>query len=151
MKPDVATLGCLIEDDEIVPREEVKASQADDYRARRLLPGSTGSVQNACVSSCAIRIAMETLAVIPIRRVIVNVAARVCDSSTGHFVNSTMLAVHFTRDGLERLNLDRVDPCAALEHFPHRVKFKKTQGLQEVEPMSDDEQWVTTTPCWLVS
>jgi hypothetical protein len=56
----------------------------------------------------------------------------------------TILAVHFTRGTLARLNFAAIDPSESLKNFPHRMKFKKTTGFDPVDEMTSDEQWVTT-------
>lgn len=66
------------------------------------------------------------------------------NSSTGHKEVPTILAVHFTRDALTRLNFAAIDPSDALKNFPHRMKFKKTTGFDPVDDMTADEQWITT-------
>jgi hypothetical protein len=66
------------------------------------------------------------------------------DPSTGHLVELTVLAVHIAREDIDRLNLDAIEPVAAMKNFPHRMHFKKTTGFTEVEPITADEQWVTS-------
>ena len=96
------------------------------------------------VCSCALRIARETLAVLPVSRVLVNVRATRLDSSTGHPGVVTLLGVNIVREILGRLNLATIDPSDSMKNFPHRMKFKKTAGFEPVEPVTTDEQWVTT-------
>jgi hypothetical protein len=96
------------------------------------------------VASCAIRIAREAYAVLPIERVIVNVRVLRLDSRTGHMEQPTILAVHFMRETLTHLNFQALDPSDALTNFPRRMKFKKTAGFDPVEAMTSDEQWITT-------
>jgi hypothetical protein len=62
----------------------------------------------------------------------------------------TVLAVHFTRGTLMRLNFAAIDPSESLKNFPHRMKFKKTSGFDPVDKITSDEQWVTTDATRLV-
>jgi hypothetical protein len=141
---DAATFRCVIEDQEIVPTEEVKLLADGKLSTREMAAGKYWALYQDHVASCAIRIAREAYAITPIERVIVNVNVARPDPSTGHLVRPAILAVHFIRGTLTRLNLAAIDPSDALKNFPHRMKFKKTTGFDPIEEMTPDEQWVTT-------
>ena len=140
---DAATFSCAIEDQEIVPTEEVKLGASGKLSTKEMAAGKYWALYQDHVASCAIRIAREAYAVTPIERAIVNVRAVRLDPSTGHMIRPTILAVHFTRGTLTRLNFAAIDPSESLKNFPHRMKFKKTSGFEAVEDMTSDEQWVT--------
>jgi len=135
---------CAIEDQEIVPSEEVKLSTSGKLLTKEIAAGRYWALYQDHVASCALRIAREAYAVIPIERVIVNVRIARLDPSTGHLVRPTILAVHFTRAALTRLNFAAIDPSESLKNFAHRMKFKKTSGFDPVENITSDEQWITT-------
>jgi hypothetical protein len=141
---NAATFGCVIEDQEIVPAEEVKLTAGGKLSTKEMAAGKYWALYQDHVASCAIRIAREAYAITPIERVIVNVRVSRLDPSTGHMVCPTILAVHFTREALMRLNFAAIDPSESLKNFSHRMKFKKTAGFDPVEQMSSDEQWITT-------
>lgn len=141
---NAATFSCSIEDQEIVPAEEVKLTAGGKLSTKDMAAGKYWALYQDHVASCAIRIAREAYAVTPIERVIVNVKIARMDPSTGHPVRPTVLAVHFSRSALMRLNFAAIDPSEALKNFPHRMKFKKTAGFEPVDDMTSDEQWVTT-------
>jgi hypothetical protein len=141
---DVATVSSVIDDPEIVPREEVKLTAGGKLTTKDMATGKYWTLYQDHVCSCAIRVAREIFATLPISRAIVNVKTIRRDTSTGHMVPSTILAVHFIREGIARLNLDAIDPSDAMKNFPHKMKFKKASGFEVVEEISNDEQWVTT-------
>jgi hypothetical protein len=141
---DVVQLEAAIADPEIVPKEEVKLTATGKLTSKSLSAARYWGMYQDHVCSCAIRIAAETFAVLPVRRVIVNLIATVLNSSTGHDESSTLLAVHFTREGFARLNLAAIDPSDAMRNFPHRMKYNKTSGFESVDPITPDDQWVTT-------
>ena len=141
---NVATLGCTIADAEIVPTEEVKLTASGKLTTKAMAAGKYWALYQDHVASCALRVARETFAVLPIERAIVNVHTVQLDSTTGHTVPRTILAVHLSRDTIARLNLAAIDPSDSLKNFPHRMKFKKTAGFDQVAAMTSDEQWVTT-------
>jgi hypothetical protein len=140
----VASFSCASEDEEIVPSEEVKLTASGKLSTKEMAAGKYWALFQDHLASCAIRIAREAYAVTPIDRVIVNVKVLRLDPSTGHMVRPTVLAVHFTRGALMRLNFAAIDPSEALKNFAHRMKFKKTTGFDPVEDITPDDQWVTT-------
>lgn len=141
---DVVALWCEMTDSEIVPTEEVKCSAAGKLSTKEMPAGRYWPLYQDHVCSCAIRVASETFAILPISRAIVNVGAVRANTSTGHNDAMTFLAVHFVRSTLSKLNLENIDPSDSMKNFPHRMKFKKTSGFEPVPPITPDEQWVTT-------
>jgi hypothetical protein len=141
---NAARFTCVIEDQEIVPSEEVKLTTAGKLSSNEMATGKYWALYQDHVASCAIRIAREAYAITPIERVIVNVKAARVNSRTGHLERPTVLAVHFSRDAFMRLNFTAIDPSDSLKNFPHKMKFKKTAGFEPVDDIEPDEQWVTT-------
>ena len=143
-EPDVVALWCEMTDNELVPTEEVKLTAAGKLSTKAMPGGRYWALYQDHVCSCAIRIANEAFAVLPISRAIVNIGAVRANTSTGHNDAMTFLAVHFVRSTLSKINLDNIDPSDSMKNFPHRMKFKKTSGFESVPPITPDEQWVTT-------
>jgi len=141
---DAGTLSCQLMDDEIVPREEVKLTSSGKLSTKAMAVSRYWTLYQDHVCSCALRVANETFAVLPVSRVVTNVGVARTNTSTGHRELATFLAVHFTRQGVGALNLGSIDPSDSMKNFPHRMKFKKNTGFELVEPMTADEQWVTT-------
>lgn len=143
-QPDTLVLRCEIKDQEVVPTEEVKLTASGNLSKKPMATGRYWALFQDYVCSCAIRVARETFAVLPVQRVVANVCTLGVDTSTGHQGVSTLLSVIFERSQLAVLNFTAIDPSDAMKNFPHRMNFKKTSGLQPVEPISADEGWVTT-------
>ncbi|MBI5161247.1 MAG: DUF4236 domain-containing protein, partial [Micrococcales bacterium] len=127
-----------------VPKEELKLTAGGKVSNKDMPAGRYWALYQDHVCSCAMRMARETFAVLPVSRAIVNVRATRLDSSTGHPGSVTLLGVNFLRDVVGRLNLATIDPSDSMKNFPHRMKFKKTAGFEPVEPLTADEQWVAT-------
>lgn len=135
---------CSIMDDEMVPREEVKVTAAGKPSTKEIPAGRYWALYQDHVCSAAIRVAREAFAVLPLSRVVVNIGPVRLNSSNGHREAVNYLAVHFTRSALDRINLASIDPSDSMKNFHHRMKFKKTTGFLPVEPITLDEQWITT-------
>lgn len=143
--PDVIVLSCTLQDDELVPTEELKLTAAGKVSTKEMPAARRWTLRQDFVCSSALRAALETFVVLPqILRVIVNVKESRLDSSTGKHVQPTILALHITRSALRGINLDAIDPSDSIKNFNARMKFKKTTGFEPVEPITVDEQWVST-------
>jgi hypothetical protein len=143
IEPTVVSLACHLEDEELVPKEEIKLTAASKVSTKEMPAGRYWSLHQDFICSCALRAARETFAALPVPRVIVNVQATRMDTSTGHLGSQTLLAIHFARTDLQRLNVDAIDPSDSLKNFPHRMKFKKSAGFEPVAEITPDEQWVS--------
>lgn len=143
VESDVVVLACFLEDEELVPTEELKLTSSSKVSRKEMPAGRYWSLHQDYVCSCALRAARETLAVLPVSRVIVNVSARRMDSATGNTGNAIILAVHFTREAMRGINFSSIDPSDSLKNFNRRMKFKKTGGFEPVDPITTDDQWVS--------
>jgi hypothetical protein len=129
-----AVLRCHLEDRELIPKEELKLTAGGKVSTKDMAIGRYWALYQDHVCSCAIRVARETFAVLPVRVAVVNVQSSHLDPGTGHVVPITILAVRITREGLAALNLDSIDPSAAVQKFLHRSGFRRT-GVQGIEPL----------------
>jgi hypothetical protein len=84
------------------------------------------------VCSCALRIARDMFALLPVQDVYVHVFENRLNSSTGHEEKVAILSVKYDLLTVNRLNLDQLDPSDSLTNFLHAMSFKKTKGFEEV-------------------
>ena len=85
------------------------------------------------VCSCAIRLARELFAIIPVNHVKVHAVDTIINTTTGFEEDSTILSVDFSRQGFENINFENIDPSDFLETFEHNMKFMKTTGFRKIE------------------
>jgi hypothetical protein len=143
VEDDAIALHCEITDPEIVPTEEVKLTAGRKLTTKTMAVGRYWDLYQDHVCSCALRVARETLAVLPITRAVVSVGTKKLDTSTGHQRLVTLITVMCSREVLQSLNFSAIDPSDAMTNFPHRMKFKKSSGFEPVEPIALDEGWVS--------
>jgi hypothetical protein len=141
-EPDVVVFTCLVKDAEVVPSEEIKLTASGKISTKDMPKGRYWELYQDHVCGCAIRVARDTFALLPVPRVVVNVATPALDRSTGHIQPTTILAVSFLREVLARLNIDACDPSDSMVNFDHRMKFKKTTGFDPVEAITTSDQFV---------
>jgi hypothetical protein len=120
---------------EVVPTEQPVLTPTGKLSRRKLSPSRRWEIYQDHVCSAALRVARETFALLPIPVVFVHVADVRIDPATGHEGFVPVLSVAFDRESFAKLNLDGVDPSAAVEGFDHVMSFKKTTGFAEVVPL----------------
>lgn len=78
------------------------------------------------VCGCAIRIARDMFALLPVRHILV-------EASDG---NDDILSVDFTRTGFSDLDFDVLDPSDTLQRFEHRMEYSSSEGFSPVETLN---------------
>ncbi|WP_423409048.1 DUF4236 domain-containing protein [Heyndrickxia sp. MSNUG] len=84
------------------------------------------------VCSCALRIARDMFALLPVDYVFVHAYEDQLNSATGHQSKVAILSVKYDKTTLDKLNFSSLDPSDALSNFEHHMNFKKTKGFEDV-------------------
>lgn len=127
----VATFNVKIKD--VVPKIGFKKNESGKISEFELKGSQYNDLAQDYVCSCAIRIAREVFALLPIDIVIVNAEDNVFDSSTGNQRDATILSVLFVRSGFDNINFELIDPSDFVDRFKANVNFTKTNGFKEVK------------------
>lgn len=90
------------------------------------------------VASCALKVAAEALAIVPVPTVEVVVTTDLLDTSTGLLRESAILVVMVPRETLQKIHLQQADASDALQNFVHRMDFKKTTGFRPLPSTSEE-------------
>jgi hypothetical protein len=126
-----------VKSDQVVPKEMLSLTQTGKLSRKEMTKTKRCDLIQDYVSSCAIRIARDMMALLPVEKVIVHAVEQGLNTSTGYEEEMTVLSVAFERSQLQRLNFDRIDPSDALQHFQCHMKFMKTAGFKPVERVTD--------------
>ncbi len=146
VRADLVMLACVVADAEIVPKQEHKLTATGKVSSKALATGRYWEIYQDYVCGCALRAAREVFALLPVPRVVVNVAFAGIDRSTGHHRYTTILAVSMPRDAALPLNYAALDPSDSMKNFDHRMKFKRGNPPEEVAPITAGESFIRTTP-----
>jgi hypothetical protein len=122
-----------VKSEEVVPEETVSLTKTGKVSTKAMTKTMRCDIIQDYICSCVIRIAREMFALLPVERALIHAVDSVLDTSTGHEEEVTVLSVLMERKMLSHINLERVDPSEALNHFECNMDFKKTQGLKPVE------------------
>jgi Skp family chaperone for outer membrane proteins len=118
---------------EVVPENALSLTSTGKLSEKAASKTTYYDLTQDYVCSCAIRLAREIFAVLPVQAVLVHAVDGVLNTATGNDTEETILSVGFTREGFEGINFDRIDPSDFLSTFPMRMQFSKTAGFKPVE------------------
>ncbi len=129
----------LAKDDSIVPTEEKSLLASGKLSSKKMPAGKQREIYQDYVCGCALRAAREMLALLPVQFVLVHVSIVMLNKSTGHQEPTTVLSVAFSRSGVDRLNINALDPSDSMANFVHRMGFKKSSGFARVDAVQPGE------------
>lgn len=84
------------------------------------------------ICSCALRIAREMFALLPIEKVVIHAIDTIQDRA-GNEYDDTVLSVLILRNELVGIDFDTIDASDTIKTFECNMNFKKTQGFKPVK------------------
>jgi hypothetical protein len=128
-----------VDGDEIVP-SEVKSLLASGKLSTKKMPKSRFyEIYQDYVCGCALRVAREIFALLPLQNALVTVSARLLNLQVGRQEDAPILSVAISRETLDSLSLEALDPSEAMKNFTHRMGFKRSVGFGGVERLTPFE------------
>jgi hypothetical protein len=121
---------------QVIPKEVKSLTKTGKLSVREMTKTAYYQLEQDYVCSCAIRIARDLFALLPVSRVLIHATDEQLNTATGYPERVTILSVLIDRPTLERLNLDQIDCSDAMVNFQHRMRFLKTRGFQPVERLT---------------
>jgi hypothetical protein len=130
--PNSMHVSCDVNAQMVIPDKALSLSKTGKLSEKNLTKTNYFDIYQDYVSSCALRIARDMFALLPIYYVFVHVYEDRLNPATGYIEKITILSVKYDRAAINRLNFTHLDPSDALANFPHKMNFKKTQGFEDV-------------------
>lgn len=121
----------------IIPTYSLSLTKTGRLSRKELSKTAYYGIVQDYVCSCAIRVARDMFALLPINVVFVHAVDNCLNTQTGHNEDVTILSVVVEREALKRLNFERIDPSDAMSNFKHNMEFLKTSGFRPVERISN--------------
>lgn len=134
--PKLMEIEFQVKSDAVVPKNSRALTKTGKLAEKPLTKTAYYDITQDYVCSCAIRLAREIFALLPVETVIVHAEDRILNTATGKDEIRTILSVRFQREGFSDINFDRIDPSDFLETFEHHMKFRKTSGFEPVTQLS---------------
>ncbi len=117
---------------EIIPSFELKQTSTGKLSKKDMPKIRFNELYQDHVCSCVLRIARETFAYLPIKKVRINAVLDILNSNTGYLENKPVLSVIIVPSTLKSLNLNTIDPSDSMNNFVHNMNFNKSTGFKEV-------------------
>lgn len=122
--------------EKVIPEQIYTLRQTGTLSVKKMPKGQGFEIYQDHVCSALLRIARETLGVIPAEKVRANALLSAINTETGHLEDQVLVSVIVTRETLNRINLRNIDPSDSLGNFVHNMKFMKTKGFEFVRKAS---------------
>ena len=130
--PNVIHVSFEVNAQNVIPQKALSLTKTGKLSEKNLPKSTYYDYYQDYVCSCALRIARDMIALLPVSFVFVHAYEDRLNSATGYQEKIAILSVKYDLMTLNRLNLTTLDPSDALTNFNHQMKFKKTQGFEEV-------------------
>ncbi|MGY3571998.1 hypothetical protein [Vibrio paucivorans] len=132
------TVNIKIHGEEIIPSEQKSLLKSGKLSVKKMPVGRFNEIYQDYVCSSVLRVAREIFAILPDEFVLVNATDKLLNKATGHLEESNVLSVYISRETLEGINMDAIDPSDCMQNFVHNMYFKKTKGFEAVETVNVD-------------
>lgn len=125
------TVHLNIQNPEVVPTKVFSLTKTGKLSQKNMAKGKYFQLYQDYVCSCAIRVAREFFAILPIHTTTVHVYGEVISEESSE--HGCILSVRMNRHEMKDLVFDNIDCSDAIETFTHNMKFLKTKGLKLIE------------------
>lgn len=130
---EAVTVKLDIKNKQVIPTKVLSITKTGRLSQRKMGKSKYYQLFQDYVASCAIRIAREFFAILPIQYVKIHVYDDVeIDTAIDY---GCILSVKMTREDMERTFFENIDCSDTIETFPHHMKFLKTKGFKIVEEL----------------
>ena len=125
-----------------IPAEVKSLTAAEKLSVKAMPKARFHEVYQDYVCGCVLRVARETLALLPVDSVIVTALVSVVQASTGTVRDTPVLSVAFPRQALDQLDFARLDPSDSMENFTHRgdvLASRKSDEFVAIVPLKPED------------
>ena len=118
---------------EVIPGEIKTVLKTGKLSVKKMPVTRFNELYQDYICGCALRIARELFALLPFEKVFVHAVGDILNTKTGYKESQPILSVLFTRETMETLNFENLDPSDCMENFVHNMEFKVRNGFEIVE------------------
>ena len=131
--PKTMEIEFKVKSDTVVPAISMSLTKTEKLSKKDMSKTQYYDITQDYVCSCAIRLAREIFAVLPVNKVIVHAVDNNINTTNGHQEDCTILSVIFDKEKFMNINFERIDASDFVETFLYNMKFMKTSGFRQVE------------------
>lgn len=134
--PDYIEIEFKVKSTEVVPKNVLSLTKTGKLSEKAMTKSMYFDITQDYICSCAIRLAREMFAILPVKNVLIHADDTVLDTTTGNESDFTILSVIFNRNGFENINFDRIDASDFVNTFNCNMKFARTSGFKIVNRLT---------------
>ena len=127
----------LVNTEEVIPKQALSLTSTGKLSQKDMAISKFHELYQDHVCSCLLRVARETLALLPVEYVLVNVVSDLLDPSTGRITPQVLVSATIFPETLDRLTFETLDPSDSMRNFKHNMSFTKTGGFKPVKPVEE--------------
>ncbi len=124
-----------INSDETIPSQISTQLKSGAESLKPMTKTMRNTLKRDYVLSATFRIARDTFALLPIKKLVVNAEDYVLNPMTGNNEDTVILSVIFDRETFMKLNFERIVLSEAIKNFEYNMDFKTLKGMQQVLPL----------------
>jgi hypothetical protein len=115
-----------------MPTDEYRLLKSGRASVNALSESRRNKIHLENVCSASLRVAAEVFGLLPVDTVTVHVRSDLLDKSTGRENEKSIAKIHFVRETMDAMDLERVDPVLAVKRFVHEFNFHRKTGFSEL-------------------
>lgn len=121
-----------IHDEKIIPKQAKSLLKSGKLTIKDIPQGKYNEMYQKYVCSSSIRVGREFFALLPIKDIVLTTKGNVLNQLTGTIEEVPILSVLLTRERMNLINFEAVDPSECIKNFKHNMEFKKNIGMLPV-------------------
>jgi len=112
---------------ETIPAEVKVLTTAGKLSVKAMPKARFHEIYQDYVCGCVLRLAREVLALLPVDQVLVTASVKGADARTGQPADVPVLSAAISREAVDRLDCERLDPSDSMDNFRHRGDVKASR------------------------
>lgn len=121
-----------IHDESKIPRQSKSLSKSGKLTIKDTPKGRLNEIYQSYTCSSSLRVGRELFALLPVRDIVVTTKGNMINLSTGKVEEVPLLSMILTREKMNSISFETVDPVECIKNFKHNMEFKKTLGMSPV-------------------
>lgn len=122
-----------IDGSEVVPDYELNQTSTGKLSKKAIAKGKFFEIYQDHACSCILRVGKDVFAYLPLEQVRVSTIADMLNEQTGHREKVPVVSAIISKNTINSLNMDTIDPSSSMQNFVHTMNFKKTSGFTAVQ------------------
>ncbi|MFC2031374.1 hypothetical protein ACFLWA_11695 [Chloroflexota bacterium] len=124
-----------VHEDSVIPGDSISLLKSGKASEKKMPKRRFNELYQDYICGCALRVARELFALLPLDWVVVHAMGNFLNTQTGHMEEEPLLSAQFPRESMESLNFESLDPSDSIANFVHRMNFKPLKGFAPVDSL----------------